>query len=124
MAKKEKSFRLNSNIERIISDSFEVKNGELSKPQTSQLKEILEQRKRQRDQVLKFTKIITYISLAFLILLILIQTLVRIFKDPHFLIVDEFELQILSAGVFGQIIGVIYVITKSLWDDKTYMEKL
>ncbi|TSC71893.1 MAG: Uncharacterized protein G01um101438_840 [Parcubacteria group bacterium Gr01-1014_38] len=67
---------------------------------------------------------LTWASFGFLVLLISAQSLLKIWKGPAFFLLEHSELEILSVAVFGQIIGVIYIITRSLWDDRTYLEAL
>lgn len=95
------------------------KNSKLQK----RLEEILEQRAEQRKDVLKFSKILTGFSLGLLAFLCILQAIVRL-QNPEFRIFDGIEFQLLVTGVFGQIIGVIYIISRSLWNDKNYLDTL
>ena len=89
----------------------------------SALEDILKQRREHREKILKFVQKLTWLSFGLLSFVVLLQSIVRLW-NPSFSPVDRYELEILSAAVFGQIIGVIYLITKSLWDDKNYINKL
>lgn len=100
-------------------DALVEKNNQFQK----KLQEILEQRAEQRKDVLKFSKILTGFSLGLLIFLCLLQSIVRIYQ-PAFKIFDGVEFQLLVAGVFGQVIGVVYIISRSLWNDKNYLDTL
>lgn len=90
----------------------------------SALSDILKQRREHREKILNFVQRLTWLSFSLLASIVCLQSIVRMFFNPAFSVVDSFELEILSVSVFGQIIGVIYIITRSLWDDRNYMDKL
>lgn len=87
------------------------------------LEDLLKERKEQRSVIFKFAIRITKWSLFFLLVLLLTQAIVRIFIS-NFSLFNGAELEILSVSVFGQAIGIVYIITKSLWNDRDYLNKL
>lgn len=95
---------------------------ELSTPETDPLDDIFEQRQRHRDKLLNSITKIMWASFSLLSGLLIVQSLVRILRFPQFILIDSTTLQILSVSVFGQIIGVVFIISKALWDDKNYMD--
>ncbi len=108
----------------VLPDFFEESGlGEKHNQLQKKLEEILEQRAEQRKDVLKFAKTLTGFSLGLLIFLCILQSLVRL-KNPSFKIFDGIEFQLLVGGVFGQIIGVVYIISRSLWNDKNYLDTM
>lgn len=121
----EESDRVRGAVEKRLGAAREISSERLSKPSISpELADILKQRKHQRDTILIFSMKLTWASFGFLVLLISAQSLLKIWKGPAFFLLEHSELEILSVAVFGQIIGVIYIITRSLWDDRTYLEAL
>ena len=92
-------------------------------PPEDPLMALLNERKRQREPLLKFIKGLTISSLLLLVGMIVCQGTARLWM-PDFSIFSGNEFEILVAGVFGEIIGLIYVIVKSLWDDTSYLDYL
>lgn len=95
---------------------------EISTPEIHPLDKIFEQRRQHRDKVLTSITHLMWGSFILLASLLGIQTLMRIFVCPSFTIIDNTALQVLSVSVFGEVVAVVYVISKALWDDKNYME--
>lgn len=85
--------------------------------------DLLRQRNEQRKNIFKLAKRYCWTSLIFLMCIVVVQILVRVFSESHdFNLFSGNELQILVVGVFGQFVGLLYVITRSLYDDKNYTE--
>ena len=62
-------------------------------------------------------------SLLFLIAIVAVQIAGRVAgPNLNFKVFDSNELQILVIGVFGQFVGLLYIITKSLYDDGNYKD--
>jgi hypothetical protein len=74
------------------------------------------QRYAHRENIIRFSQKITVISLLSILFIIIVQGIVRVFFNNNFAIFDGNEFEILSISVFGQSLGVVIIITKSLWD--------
>lgn len=111
--------------ELIKSEEDELKSSEISEPKLNSLEEILKQRRDHRDRLLGSMTKLMWASFLLLASLLGIQSLVRIIFIPYlqdFTLLDGWQLQILSVSIFGQIVAVVFVISKALWDDKNYMD--
>lgn len=93
-------------------------------PDPSAFDKILEQRGEQRKQIFSFAKKLVTYSFYLIIGIIVIQSIMRIFFDETFAILQSHELEVLVISVFGQTIGVVHIITKYLWDDSPYLPTL
>ncbi len=86
---------------------------------------LMDERKDNRKEMLKHVLWLTYLSFGLLALIVVTQGIVRIFSGSQdFTLLDNYQLNIFAVSVFGQMIGVIIVIVKSLWDDEKYLKKL
>ncbi len=74
------------------------------------------QRYAHRENIIKFAQRITVISLLSILFIIIVQGIVRVIFNSNFAIFDGNEFEILSISVFGQSLGIVIIITKSLWD--------
>ena len=83
---------------------------------------ILDERRNQRRVVFKFAIYSSCSMLIFLVLIVAGQSWYRFFYNPNFSFFSGYELQVFSVGVFSQVIGLIYIIAKRLWDDSTYIK--
>jgi len=93
--------------------------------QPNRLDTLLRERKEHKDKLLKYILDLTSRSLLLLFLIVCGQIFMRTAGgQPHFSVFDGHELEVIITGVFGQAIGLILVIVRSLWDDKNYLEKL
>ena len=85
-------------------------------------KEYLNERREQRKKIFKFALWLTGVSAFVLFVLIVLQVYLRVIfigtEYENFKIMDGRTLEILSVAVFGQAISVIFIITRSLWDNK------
>lgn len=91
---------------------------QVQQPNVSIFDKIQEQRHRQREKLFNFAVRLTWSCFIFLILIVLSQMASQVFIKRDLL--TGYELQILSVAVFGQIIAIIGIITKSIWDDRVY----
>jgi hypothetical protein len=95
---------------------------EFSQPDPQSVGNILEERKGQRKIVFYFAIGSAVVSFLLLFTIIAIQSYVRIFTDHQFTLLNGYELEVLSVSVFGQILGIIYIIAKSIWDDSMFKD--
>ncbi len=84
---------------------------------------ILNERKTQREKLLDFIIGLTAISLCMLIFCVFIQAITRLWIHDYE-IFEPSVFHFIITGVFGEMIGLIYVIVKSLWDDSKYLDKI
>jgi len=127
MDKKKQFLKENHNEEESISSHIKrnpekLEDSDLSKARTHPLDEIFKQRKTQRDVVLNSISKLMWASFWLLAGIIILQSTMRIFHTPNFILLEGYTLQVLAVSVFGQIIAVVYIISKSLWDDRIYMD--
>lgn len=111
-------------IETIISSSQPASFIDLQTPDKSPLDQILDQRGRHRDSILRFAMWIAGLSLFVFFCLISLEMFVKLKIDPAMTLFSKYQLEVLSVAVFGQSFGIIIKITKSLWDDSPYKELL
>jgi hypothetical protein len=84
---------------------------------------LLDQRNNQRKDVFKLAKRYCWVSLAFLIVMISVQIIGRILQtNHHFDIFSGSELKFYITGVFGQFVGLLYIITKALYNEEPYKD--
>lgn len=95
---------------------------ELSQPNPQSVGAILKERKNQRWVVFCFSIGSAIVSLIALFVIIGVQSYMRIARDGNFTLLSGVELEVLSVSIFGQIIGVIYIIAKSIWDDSIFKD--
>lgn len=86
--------------------------------------QIQRQRHKQRDRIMSFSLKISGWSTVFLWILIVVQAVVRIFDDKGFEIIDAQSFKIISSAVISQSFGIVFIITKALWNDKDYKQLL
>lgn len=101
---------------KVLSGPLEVRPPKLPPPShkdqiDTELRKLLKQRRWQRFAILTFSIALTIASFLFLVS-----------GNIVFHTLKGTELDVVAVSVFGQIIAVIAIITKSLWDDKNYME--
>lgn len=99
----------------------ELTPSDLSSPKPDTLEDIFDQRSKHRERVLNSILKLMWASFWLLGGLLVGQSLVRVFKDSNLFLVSDLTLQVLAVSVFGQIIAVVIVISKSLWDDSVYV---
>ena|SRR3989344_1763287 len=89
------------------------------------LSNLMDERRDNRKEMLRHVLGLTYLSFGLLAFIVITQTGMRIFTEMRdFTLLDNYQLNIFAVSVFGQMIGVIVVIVKSLWDDEKYLKKL
>jgi len=121
--------KLASLLHKSAERSEELKPSELSNPEqeikkiSTQVEELVQERQKQRLEMLKFVKNLTFYSFSLLAGVVIFQGLVRLFM-PGYQIVNDMVFNILAVSVFGQVIGVVLIIVKSLWDDSKYLDKM
>lgn len=108
-----------------IESAFDLPAEEISSPENTSgwLEKILTERQGQRKIILWYSLGLTVAAFLALMGLVFWQAAIRSSGSNATLFPGK-ELEVLSVAVFGQIIGVIYIITRSLWDDKNYIEKM
>lgn len=110
-----------------VSDILEP--SELSNPQetinkvTSIIEKLINERQAQRREMMNFVKGLTTKSFLLLVVVVIFQGFVRLFKSDYE-VINDVVFNILAVSVFGQVISVIVVIVKSLWDDTEYLKKI
>ena len=101
----------------------ELEESEYSKPDVDVYSNLLNERKEQRNVLFSFSRRLVAYSLCFLLGIISIQSAIRIGTQYHdFILLSERTIEILAVSVFGNAIGVIYIITRRLWDDTPYLD--
>ena len=124
----EKQQKLAKKIDKIISQDDELLPTELSHSEkieeyNSKISELLEERREQRKDLLLFVKSLTSKSFWLWAVIVVFQGLVRLWT-PEYEVVNNTVFNILAISVFGQVIGVIFAIVKSLWNDSEYLKKI
>lgn len=107
-------------IEKMASRQASIE--EFSQPDPQSVGNILRERKVQRKIVFYFAIGSAVVSFLLLFAIITIQSYVRIFTDHQFTLLNGYELEVLSVSIFGQILGIIYIIAKSIWDDSMFKD--
>jgi len=86
---------------------------------------LMKERAEQRKQMMSLVITLSYLSFGILALIIIAQGIIRIMTTRDtFLILDIYQFNIVSVYIFGQMIGVMTIIVKLLFDDKKYLDKL
>ena len=70
--------------------------------------------------LLSFVAFLTIASFMLLASIVAAQMIVRSFGIADFEVLSDHGFEILTVGVFGQIMGVIYLIVKSLWSEREF----
>ncbi len=78
--------------------------------------ELLRQKLGHRDQLLSYIRTMASASLIFLVFIILAQMIIRIFK-PTYTGVSDTVINIITVGVFGQVIGIVAAIVVAVWKE-------
>lgn len=79
--------------------------------------DLFKQKEAHRNKLLKLLSWLSSASFAFLVSIILLQMIVRIFK-PNYVGVSDTVINIITGGVFGEVIAVVAVIVKQVWKDQ------
>jgi uncharacterized membrane protein len=95
-----------------------INQDQIQEQNLSALDKIWKQRHEQRDKLFEFSVKLTWYCFIFLVCVVYFQIWSQLLLRRDLL--TGYELQILSVAVFGQIIAIVGIITKSIWDDKIY----
>lgn len=79
-------------------------------------RDLYKQKEEHRNKLLKLLSRLSASSFAFLAIIILTQMIIRIFK-PSYTGVSDTVINIITGGVFGEVIAVVAVIVKQVWKD-------
>jgi hypothetical protein len=111
-------------IQRIVESAPKevLTNDEIKDPNPSAVEKILEQRHTQRKDLFDFAIKLTWYCFDFLVCVVFFQIWAQLFFHRDLL--TGYALQVLIVGVFGQIIAIVGIIAKSIWDDKPYSDHL
>lgn len=90
---------------------------------------LLKERAAHREKMLGYVTKLTFFSFYLLTGIVIVQAIVRIvalffYRKSDFTVLDNYQLNIFAVSVFGQAIGVIVIIVKSLWDDENYLKRI
>lgn len=86
---------------------------------------LMKERAENRKQMLSLVLSLSYLSFGLLALIVLAQGIMRIFTSREtFLILDNYQFNIVAVYIFGQMVGVIIILVRLLWDDGKYLDKL
>ncbi len=114
-------------LEQIGNSDFEVINprqrSNFSKTKDGKIGDVLKQRHNQREVLFYFALWFVTLTTAIVFGLILYQAYINV-KDPesHIKLINDHTLQIIVSGVFIQFVGLVGIITKSIWNDKPYLD--
>lgn len=81
---------------------------------------LLGERESHRQTLFNFACYLTIASFYLLAGIVIVQMFQRVWGNETFEVVDSTTFNILAVSVFGQIVGVIYIIAKALWDGKEF----
>lgn len=114
----------NAIIQILSSQHSELQQKALSKPDPSVFEKLSKQRHRQRGWLFFLAMFWLSISIIGLFSLIGINSYLRVMKGNNFSLFNQFELEVLSVSVFGQLVGIVAIIAKSLWDESPFAKML
>lgn len=77
--------------------------------------EILRERRGQRKWVFWLAILSTISSLLFLYVFLIIAA-------QYKLQINSGEIEVLSASILGQVVGLVYIIARAIWDDSNYKD--
>lgn len=118
----EKIESLNKDDEFSVHERFSKPDKNLSYLGNAQATEdLFRQRHSQRKNLFIFVIVVSAIILSIYFGLIVFQTFVRFnFCMPNWNFISEKGFTYLTSGIFVYFLGVVVVITRSLWDEKPY----
>lgn len=120
--------KLEDEIKKLLpqSEGFveELEQKALSKPDLTVFEKLSKQRHSQRNWLFVLSMFWLSISLIFLFVLISVNSYTKFTKGEGFSLFGQYELEVLSISVFGQLVGIIAIIAKSLWDEAPFSEML
>lgn len=96
----------------------------LSIKEPSVFEKLAEQRQYQRKTLFTFAITSSAVSLIILLILIVLQAVARLVKGPAFSLLAGYEFEVLSVSIFGQLVGIVAIIAKALWDETPFKDLL
>lgn len=84
------------------------------------LKPFFEQRNKHRNILFWFSLGMSMLSFLLLAGLLIAQIILRVLINVNFEAISDQAIQILAVSVFGQILGVVYVIAHALWSNDEF----
>lgn len=90
----------------------------------SPLENIWKQRHSQRKILFYLSVGLVITSFLALITMVIFQAYIKLHIKQSLDLFPDYEFQIISAGVFAEVIGVVNIIAKSIWNDETYKDSL
>lgn len=108
--------------EKIYKESGSNDTPEIKKPNNTTtgilnyVEQYQQQRIRQRQELFTFLQWISWSSFGLIVYLVTVQSVMRVFCDRNFEIFNKNEFEIISIAVFGEIIGVLIIIARSLYN--------
>lgn len=113
-------------LARAIVELNEAKSAALNKPQLSsysapkrvrvEARNLYTQKGEHRDKLLTLITWLSMLSFVFLVAIISFQMWKRT-GNPHYNGVSDVVINIITGGVFGEVIAVVAVIAKEVWKD-------
>jgi cytochrome c biogenesis protein CcdA len=92
-----------------------------TKTKDGKIGDILEQRHSQRSKLFWFA--LGFVSITTFFVLVVIGTQAYLnFHKYTIRLIEPATLQIIVTGIFVQFVGLVGIITKSIWDDKPYLD--
>jgi len=98
-----------------------INKNDFAKPDKSTLGSILTQRYDQRKWLFRFATWFSSLSFIGLVAMLVTQAIYAINNDGKQLF-GTIELSTVGVGVFLQFLGLLKIITDSLWNDKPYLD--
>lgn len=102
----------------------EITRDQVSLPDKSPLEKILEQRHDQRSILFNFAISMSRASFIFLFGIVITNIWAKLFINSNLDLVNSNTLQIIAVSVFVQILGIVALIAKAIWDDRNYRSVL
>ncbi len=100
-------------------DKLETTQPNVPKPDWN-VDDFFKQRDEHRKALFWFALIMSAISLVFLIVILGVQTYLRVKINPYLEVLSDQGMQIIAVAIFGQIFGVVYVIAHALWSNHEF----
>ncbi|HEX6462602.1 MAG TPA: hypothetical protein VFZ58_05060 [Candidatus Saccharimonadales bacterium] len=94
-----------------------------SKTKDGKIGDVLKQRHNQREVLFYFALWFVAITTTCVFGLIICQAYSNtVYPNRRIVLVNDTTLHIIVAGIFVQFVGLVGIITKSIWNDKPYLE--
>ncbi len=112
-----------ASIERLFSDSDKAQKEFFSSPDPDEIRQILAQRHSHRGKL--FNHSVTWVWIHMIIfILIITTTIIFKFMHPNKTFFESASFIGIVASMSGQVVGIVYIIAKSIWDDRKYLDYL